>query len=73
MVGPTADDKPNVVKSRKARLCDGPGCPMCSPFGLATYFIGLMAVLYLPWPYSLLGWATVALSFLQARWRIKWE
>jgi hypothetical protein len=67
------DDKPNVIKTPKARICEGPGCPLCSPFGLATYLIGFMVVFYTTWPYQLLGWATIALSLVQARWRIRWN
>lgn len=65
------DAKPKIVKTPKARLCSGPGCPLCTPFGLATYLVGFLVVFYAPWPYQLLGWTTILLSIAQARWRIK--
>jgi hypothetical protein len=70
---PKDADIPQVIRGKNARLCEGPGCPLCTPFGLATYLVGFMVVLYTGWPYQLLGWATIALSLVQARWRIRWE
>jgi hypothetical protein len=61
-----------IVKPPKAMVCEGPGCPLCTPFGLATYLVGFMVVFYAKWPYQLIGWALLALSLIQARWRIRW-
>jgi hypothetical protein len=52
--------------------CEGGVCPLCTPFGLATFLVGFMVIFYSEWPVQLLGWATVALGYLHAGW-LTWK
>lgn len=52
-------------------VCAGPGCPLCTPSGLALFLVGFMVVFYTDWPYQIIGWLTVALAYLQAMVKIR--
>ena len=67
------EEKTKLVadKSPKAKICEGPNCPLCTRQGLATYLLGLIVGLYAPWPYNLLGVPIMLLSFVAAGWRPK--
>jgi len=66
MAEDTGDGKANVIMPGNAMKCEGPICPLCTPFGLATFLIGFMVILYTPWPYQLLGWLTLGLGYMSS-------
>jgi hypothetical protein len=61
-----AQDVKKVVNA--GPTCEGGVCPLCTPFGLATFFVGFMVVFYTQWPIQLLGWLTVASGYAYAGW-----
>ncbi len=46
------------------KTCRSPMCIMSTPFGLATYFIGLMVIIFTDWPEQILGFLTLATGFI---------
>jgi hypothetical protein len=62
MTEETQTTKPNVVRTQN--VCSGGVCPLCTPFGLATFLVGFMVAFYAPWPYQALGILTVCLGYL---------
>ena len=57
------DDKPKVVVPKDSKSCDTGYCIMSTPFGLATYLIGLLVILWVDWPYEIIGWIVLAAGF----------
>ncbi|MFH1054779.1 MAG: hypothetical protein V1744_01660 [Candidatus Altiarchaeota archaeon] len=63
--------KPTVIKTPK--VCAVQGCPLCTPLGLGLFFVGFMVVFYTKWPYQIIGWVVVALAYLQAIVKIRFQ
>jgi|GEM_PF-7053177 len=59
----TEEEKPQVMTPKGAKTCTSPVCILSTPFGLATYSIGLLIVLWMEYPYNMLGFLTIAAGF----------
>ena len=50
-------------EKKGAKTCESPRCIMSTPFGFATYLLGLWVIMFVEWPYNLLGILTVGAGF----------
>ncbi|MBD3387913.1 MAG: hypothetical protein GF416_02590 [Candidatus Altiarchaeales archaeon] len=72
MKGKKTKTEPEVIHSPNSKVCVSPGCPLCTPLGLALFLVGFMVVFYTDWPYQVFGWLTLALAYLQAWVKPRW-
>ncbi len=60
----TAEGKAEGRVVNTGNVCGTGCCPFNTPFWLATFLVGSIVIFYGPPEYRFLGWATVALGYL---------
>ncbi|MBU0762573.1 MAG: hypothetical protein KKD39_06065 [Candidatus Altiarchaeota archaeon] len=54
--------KPDIVKSKDAKVCETGMCPISTPLGFILYSVGLLMGIFADYPYKTIGFLLFMLS-----------